>query len=205
MNLPLDSCYGKSQLIGSEEQSLRHNMRSMLGYECPFIYLQMLLNRQGNVSIFHSGIESKYRIHPSDEQIRSYDSTLLSAVRTSDVNRLSQLMNEGYVMSACNRFCESILHLACKRSSLEAITFLLENGAELVADDCGRVPLHDLCWRRENSFKIAKLLLRLDPQLVFVADNRGATPLEYVPEHMREAWCDFIQLEWRNFWKCPVS
>ena len=84
----------------------------------------------------------------------------VAAVRGSDVKRLRQLALEGRHMNACNKYGESIVHMACRRGDLEVLTFLVSTGAILdVADDFGRTPLHDACWTPEPRFDVVTFLL----------------------------------------------
>ena len=84
----------------------------------------------------------------------------VAAVRGSDVKRLRQLALEGRHMNACNKYGESIVHMACRRGFLEVLTFLFSTGAILdVADDFGRTPLHDACWTPEPRFDVVTFLL----------------------------------------------
>ena len=54
-------------------------------------------------------------------------------------------------MSACNRFSESIVHIACRRSDYEVVEYIVKNGGDCcIVDDYGRTPLHDACWRAGN-------------------------------------------------------
>mmetsp|Transcript_9539 Transcript_9539/g.14351 ORF Transcript_9539/g.14351 Transcript_9539/m.14351 type:complete len:222 (-) Transcript_9539:189-854(-) len=184
----------------SETSSEDLSTSSDIELENPYWFLQMLLSSRGFTFSPRSGVTSQYRMSPTQEQRHSYDTKLLIAVRNSDVHMLSELKRSGYSMSACNEHCESILHLACKRSSLETVTFLLENGAVIMADDCGRTPLHDLCWRGVPNFEIARLLLRIDPRLMFISEKFGATPLEYLPNYVWEQWNNFLMNEWLTYW-----
>lgn len=84
----------------------------------------------------------------------------VAAVRGSDVKRLRRLALEGRHMNACNKYGESIVHMACRRGDLEVLTFLVSTGAILdVADDFGRTPLHDACWTPEPRFDVVTFLL----------------------------------------------
>ena len=81
----------------------------------------------------------------------------------------------GRTMDACNKFGESILHLACRRGHLPTIAFLLAAGANVaISDDFGRTPLHDCCWTSEKPcFEVIRLLLDRDLGLLRVVDRRG--------------------------------
>jgi hypothetical protein len=48
-----------------------------------------------------------------------------------------------------NRNGESLLHLACRRSTVDVVKFLIDEAQVnvFVTDLCGRTCLHDICWR----------------------------------------------------------
>lgn len=130
---------------------------------------------------------------PTPEQIEAYTNDAVSAVRSSDVESLRQLLSAGHSLECCNRFGESLLHVACRRSNAEIVSFLLfEAGVSpRIRDDYGRTPLHDACWRGNPEYEIVELLLSVEPRLAFVKDVRGHKPFQYA---RREHWGD-----WRKF------
>lgn len=106
-----------------------------------------------------------------------------------------------YSLSACNRFSESIVHMACRRSSIDVIKFLIDNGADItIADDYGRTPLHDACWRPEPCFDIVALLLNHNLDLLRYQDVRGFIPLHYVREEHWLQWCAFFFNQIEKYW-----
>lgn len=108
-------------------------------------------------------------------------------------------------LSACNRFSESIVHMACRRSSIEVIKFLIDNGADItIADDYGRTPLHDACWRPEPCFDIVALLLNHNLDLLRYQDVRGFIPLHYVREEHWLQWCAFFFNQIEKYW-APIE
>lgn len=91
--------------------------------------------------------------------------------------------------------------MACRRSSVEVVEFLLSHGgsADLV-DDYGRTPLHDACWRTEPCFEIVALLMHKNVDLIRNADKRGSVPLNYVRQEHWGAWCSFLFNNRDKFW-----
>jgi hypothetical protein len=56
----------------------------------------------------------------TDEQVAAYDILVVSACRENDVDRLKALHAEKCMsVSCCNRFGESLLHMACRRGFRE--------------------------------------------------------------------------------------
>lgn len=87
-------------------------------------------------------------------QIAAYDMEIVRAVRSSELERLGELKREGRSMDACNRFGESVLHMACRRGSTEMVQFLTHEcdlGVN-ISDDFGRTPLHGTMSTRSVFF-----------------------------------------------------
>lgn len=77
---------------------------------------------------------------PTPEQIEAYSNDAVSAVRSSDVDSLRELLSNGHSLQCCNRFGESLLHVACRRSNAKIVAFLLHeaNVSPCIRDDYGR-------------------------------------------------------------------
>ena len=58
--------------------------------------------------------------------------------------------------------------------------------------------LFDSTGTHTPNFEIVMELLKVSPELLFIVDHRGATPLTYVPREAWGTWCDFLQ-ENRHF------
>lgn len=116
------------------------------------------------------------------DRVNSYNNEVTGAIRTSNIDALRSLHQKGYRMDGCNRFGESVLHLACRRGSPQVLKFLVEEArVDLrVRDDYGRSPMHDACWTSEPNMVIIKILVSQWPDLLLVEDKRGFTPLQYV-------------------------
>jgi Ankyrin repeats (many copies) len=130
----------------------------------------------------------------SEDQIAAYDMKVLTAARDNDLKSLKLLYEAGQTMDCCNRFGESLLHLACRRGFTEVGNFLLME-AKLgvrISDDCGRNPFHDICWNPKVEVELAELILERDPTLLLIGDKRGHTPFDYArPEDWR-TWREFL-------------
>merc|ERR1711998_630397 len=109
-------------------------------------------------------------------------------------------------MTACNRFCESIVHMACRRSEMDVVEFVLNQSIDnwWVVDDFGRSPLHDACWRPEPRFDIVTMILDRNLELLRVEDIRGANPLNYVREEHWTQWCAYLFHQKERYWR-PVN
>ena len=120
-----------------------------------------------------------------------YDQEVVSAIRASDVDALRKLHEAGTTLQCGNRFGETLIHLACRRSHRDVVSFLVnEVGVSLrVRDDYGRTPMHDACWRAEPDLELLDLLLDRAPELLMLSDKRGHSPLDY---GRREHWAVLV-------------
>jgi len=116
-----------------------------------------------------------------------YIQEAVDAVRSNDVDTLRQLAAAGTNFQCGNRFGETLIHLACRRSHQDVVAFLIkEAGVSIkVRDDYGRTPMHDACWRCTVDLELMDLLLDSCPELLMLSDKRGHTPLDY---SRREHW-----------------
>eukprot|EP00978_Attheya_sp_CCMP212_P022110 scaffold65547_cov36-Attheya_sp.AAC.1 len=130
----------------------------------------------------------------TEEQVAGYNNELTSAVRGEDIAALRRMHRMGKTLQCCNKFGESIVHMACRTGSTKLLQFLLEEGnvSLRVTDDFGRTPLHDACWSREPDFCLIRLLVSRDPDLLLLADKRGVPPLGYVRRDHWGQWSRFL-------------
>ena len=128
------------------------------------------------------------------------------AVRESDLPTIEDLAHSGKTMAACNQYSESIMHMACRRSSFEVVRFMHEHGASFdQIDDYGRTPLHDACWRSEPHFELIAYILDHRKDLLRGKDARGSTPLDYVPREHWDQWRKFIDTHKEKYWSADLS
>jgi hypothetical protein len=138
--------------------------------------------------------QGTYFLRVTPTMIATYDMTLMTAVRSNDLNSIQDFYRAGKNLQCCNRFHESILHTAARRGSTEVMEFLL-NTAHLelkVVCDSGRTPLHDACWTGRPNFAIVRMILEVAPDFLLIADHRNYTPLDYVPKESYKEWCQFL-------------
>lgn len=154
-------------------------------------------------------------LETTSDRINAYQNIeLLMAVRRRDLAKLKTIAAESAAnnktMNACNRFGESILHVACRKGSLDVVQLLVGDsyvsakGQEaqaacagcdcslLVRDDYGRTVLHDACWTVSPPWELLKLILKREPVLWRVSDVRGHLGLHYVPKSVWPQWMAFL-------------
>merc|ERR1711871_22543 len=67
-------------------------------------------------------------------------------------------------------------------------------------DDKGRCPLHDACWRIVPDLEVVSLILGRNKSLLFLLDERGASPLDYIHEENWNLWKKYIELNINLLW-----
>jgi len=134
-------------------------------------------------------------LEPTEEMIAGYKIETISAVRNASLDVIRSLHASGTSFQCCNRFGESIIHLACRRGNIDTVRFLIReaNVSLLLKDDFGRTPLHDACWTAKPRFDLVELIVEEVPELLCVQDVRGHTPLHYVRNEDWDEWMTFFQ------------
>jgi hypothetical protein len=158
----------------------------------PQEYLMDTLKSKGYVVPIHSSLEMKgFFAAPTEEEISAYGTDVLTAIRDRDIQKLREYHKSGRPLKSSNKFGESLLHLSCRRGFVDVTSFLVKEAGVTVRviDDYGRTPLHDACWTCEPNFELFELLVTACPDLLFMRDRRGNTPLEYA---RREQWGAYI-------------
>jgi len=125
-----------------------------------------------------------------------YDAEAARAIRSNDLASLEKLLDNGADFEACNRNGESLLHLACRRSSLDIIKFLItQTDIPIdVRDNLGRTVLHDACWRPRPDVDVLDTLIRAaPPKLLLAEDSRGHAPFDYVRRGDWMLWNRFLE------------
>jgi len=138
--------------------------------------------------------EQSFFLMPSEKQLDSYDQLSVAAVRAQDTSTLNDMHKSGKDLYACNRFGESLLHMACRRGFIKVVDFLVRKVAvpTRIRDDYGRTVLHDACWTPEPNFEMMDILLNEEPRLLFVTDKRGHQPLDYVRREHWRIWNEYL-------------
>lgn len=163
----------------------------------PDHHLEALVSKQTNTTVqYHKASDMKSFFEPvTESKTNAYSLELVKAVRCDDVATVRRLHSEGHSMEACNKFGDSIVHLACRRNSEQVLSFLLQEckvSAKLVCD-YGRTPLHDACWTTSPNYTVISMLLDASPDLLYVKDARGSTPLEYLKKEFWQGMCNFLE------------
>ena len=131
---------------------------------------------------------------PTEEETNAYGHDVLTAIRTRDIQKLREFHESGRPLKCSNQFGESLLHLACRRGFVDVAAFLIQEAGVTVQvrDDYGRTPLHDACWTCEPNFDLMELIMSACPDLLFMSDRRGNTPLDYARREHWKAYNKFL-------------
>lgn len=172
----------------SPDAYIQKLFQSMLGYEpTPRPTLELS-------SLPYNSTRQPFIAPITEEHMANYDLDVVSATRENNLSLLQELFSQGRSLSCCNRYGESLLHMACRRGFEEIVTFLMQDaGVEIrITDDCGRTPLHDALWNRDCQYGIVDGLVRTDPSLLLLCDKRGHTPFEYARREHWDLWKQFL-------------
>ena len=71
-------------------------------------------------------LETAYYNEPSPLQEASYGPVVVEALRSGDVESLRDILDAGLSPNACNRHCESLVHMACQLGKPEILQLLLQ-------------------------------------------------------------------------------
>lgn len=180
----------KKQLVLPEDEDKPQELS-------PVEFLRSLLHGPNSADSYKvNSLDRIFFTKPSEEEMEAYDLEVVSAIRSKDVARLRKLHDEGRSFNACNRFGESLLHMACRRGDLGVVTFLVEEvGVRLdVRDDYGRTALHDACWTATPNCDVMDVLIQVFPSETLLAEDvRGHTPFDYARKEHWEEWIDFLR------------
>lgn len=162
----------------------------------PDAFLSQLLQAQYGFTLKTKDALSMKDFFPqvTEEQISAYDMKLVAACRENDVDTVKSLVAEGHSAECCNRFGESLLHMACRRGFKDMVDYFLTEPklSVRIRDDCGRNPCHDACWNPSPQLEILQWLIEKDPSLLLITDKRGSTPFAYARPQDWPVWRQFL-------------
>lgn len=164
----------------------------------PLTFLKLVLSvaPEGKALLLNHQQTFHFR-KPSQEEIDSYDLEVVGAVRSGSIEKLREIMDRGRkTFNACNRFGESLIHMACRRGNVDVVRLLLKEGSARtdIRDDYGRTPAHDACWTAEANIDVMDVLLHHIPiAMLLTEDVRGFTPFQYARKEHWPIWIEFLK------------
>jgi hypothetical protein len=129
------------------------------------------------------------------KDLTAWNKEVLAAVRSGNVPELRALYQQGYNLKCTNRFGESLLHLACRKSLVNVVKYLIEE-VQMPAnihDDMGRTPLHDAFWTPEPNPELIDVMAMHAPTMFWVQDQRGHCPMQYSRVAHYETWNAYLE------------
>ena len=153
----------------------------------------------------------------SDDELVRYTLAAVVAIRNNNVQQLRDLWlqslssGDDHALSwldGRNRNGESLLHLACRRSTVQVVRFLIHEAKVnvTVADLHGRTCFHDICWRPrvEEAIPIFTLLYQHflaqppseDRWWPFHPDTRGHCCFDYCRQEHWKEWNSYLHNSW---------
>ena len=168
---------------------------AQMSLKSPQDHFESILKSQGVNTKQSSAMElENFFVKMTEENIKAYTLAKTVAIRNDDMETLKDMHRNGEILQCSNQFGETILHTGCRRGSLACVRFLLQEVAvdPKVIDDYGRTVFHDICWTTKPVFELVEILLTICPDLLWITDKRGFTPLTYVPKDCWSEWCDFL-------------
>ena len=172
---------------------------SSMSCQSPQEYLLSTLQKDHGVTVkvcpfWENDVEPLF-VKPTSDDIASYGLDIVDAVRKQEMETLRKLYDEKKPKNCSNQFGESVLHLACRKGLLDVVKFLIQEvqAPVWVKDDFGRTVLHDACWACEPNFDLIDIILDNCPDLLYISDARGHTPLSYTRREHWSLWVDYIK------------
>ena len=192
---------------GREESRKEEEVRGEAGQitniaVSPQDFVERLVGWRGYLTLKFSALETAHSNQPTPYQIASFDDSLIdSIVSNQDYGRLEELLSVGWSPNACDNRGHSLLHKVCRKGWRKGFDLFVRHKANLVqCDSNGKTLLHEACKTKKPCFKIVLSLIRRHPHLLFVADARGACPLQYVREDQYEACIDKLRTVCDETW-----
>lgn len=159
-----------------------------------FLQIQMKERLGKDISIYSAMDIQNFFHEPSPKDIESYDIATTSAIRNRNIEKLREIHKSGKSLQGCNKFGESLVHMACRRGFTDVVRYLInEAGVKVnIRDDFGRTPLHDACWTSQPNYDLVDILIREEPRLIQISDKRGFTPFQYTRKEHWDRWRDYL-------------
>eukprot|EP00547_Thalassionema_nitzschioides_P010940 CAMPEP_0194262808 /NCGR_PEP_ID=MMETSP0158-20130606/46730_1 /TAXON_ID=33649 /ORGANISM="Thalassionema nitzschioides, Strain L26-B" /LENGTH=548 /DNA_ID=CAMNT_0039002969 /DNA_START=17 /DNA_END=1663 /DNA_ORIENTATION=+ len=130
------------------------------------------------------------------EQRSFYGMDAINAINCQNIETLRRWHQKGRPLETSNEVGKSLIHLACKRGSLDVVKFLVQEACVSlwVHDKKGRTPFHLLCHSAGLTvFQLFEFIMKQDIDLLYVTDERGLMPLDNVPCEMWHEWILFLE------------
>ncbi len=176
------------RVVGAAQEKLNQCI------ENPQHTLEKILTERGFTSQSQSYQQVEHAFETVTKDLEAWNFEVLAAVRKGDVEQLRTYHKEGRNLNCSNQFGETLMHLACRKTLIPVVDFLIhEVGMAVnIHDDTGRTPLHDAFWTPEPSEELIDLMLTQCPDMLLVHDKRGHCPLQYSRQAHWKTWNSYL-------------
>lgn len=166
--------------VHSPISSLLNELRKISGHTSPRTFPAHEMT-----NVFHEYTPAEYE---------AYDKDAVGAINNANMEQIRTWFSQGRSLQAANQFGESLLHIACRRGSLEVTKFLVMEASVSVwvRDQQGMMPIHLACRTNKPNYDLVDFLVEQDSDMLFVSDKRGCTPLDYTPKDTWPSWNKFF-------------
>jgi ankyrin repeat protein len=163
-------------------------------YTNPLDFIRAVFRSNGYDAKVEVSTSSDLFQEPTEEAIAAYSQEVVKATRERNIDELRRIYQSGKTLNCCNRFGESLMHMACRRGLADVVRFMVEeaNCSLFVRDDYGRTAMHDAAWSPQPNFELIDILINYAPELLLFSDVRGHTPFSYVRKEHWQDWIDFF-------------
>jgi hypothetical protein len=193
---PISSSSSNTSSTTTSKKRRLSEVGSLLLQINPTTYIQAAFRANGNnLSDIEQRANQQF-VPPTSEMMDAYQQDVVSAFRNNDMDTIVQLHEQGRLsVNACNRFGESVLHIACRRGNAKLVRFLIEvvgMDVTTIRDDYHRTVLHDACWTNTAASDVVDVLLDFCPEHALLKDVRGYTPFDYIRAQDHGKWLRFL-------------
>ena len=142
----------------------------------------------------YEDVKDTFFVKLKPESYSGYDKTISTASRAGDLKTFQEYHAQGKPVQVCNKYGESVVHTVCRCGHTQLLNFLLNEAfvSVQISDDYGRNPMHDAAWTHKPNFGLARKLVLECPDLLYIKDTKGFTPMNYAGPSTWSAWCKFF-------------
>lgn len=193
--------YRNNEVDDDDDEEAHLNDEEEESGESPWDFLLSQFEKNGKTStnslpVAHDEVPKGFFIPMKPTNFTSFNGAIAQAVRKGDLESFVSIHKSGKPLICCNKFKETTIHTICRCGHESLLEYALDQSKSCirVVDDLGRTPLHDACWTDSPNFDIVRMIILTCPDMLYIADNRGFTPLEYVVNAgLWPAWRSFLE------------
>jgi hypothetical protein len=182
-----------------------------------------LLSLIGKSFCTFEALTTAYFSEPTMLQLYSFGSSLNDIIcQNRDANDLEDYLSCGVSLNPTNEYGDSLVHQLCRKGDEVLVYTVLKCYTKVlnketpetrcntvnpfqISNYMGRTPLHETCCSPKTRFRIVDIILHCDPFLLFVTDQHGYTPLEYISVDQWPKWIVYLNAKFDACFKKKSS